>query len=118
MEDGTRRTSRGVQCLANDGHVCFSLGEKTIDDLLYYNGIPHEKEPAYPEGNFRADFAVGGRFIEYFGLAGDPEYDAKTKLKQEICERYGITLVSIYPSDLAATKRLEQKLLTELRAYG
>ena len=41
LEDGTRRTSRGTQCLAKDGHVCLSLGEKTIDDFLYTHGIPH-----------------------------------------------------------------------------
>ena len=32
LEGGARRTSRGTQCLAKDGHVCLSLGEKTIDD--------------------------------------------------------------------------------------
>ena len=32
LEDGTRKTSRGIQSIAKDGHVCLSLGEKTIDD--------------------------------------------------------------------------------------
>ena len=27
LEDGARRTSLGTQCLARDGHMCFSLGE-------------------------------------------------------------------------------------------
>jgi hypothetical protein len=114
LEDGTRRTSRGTQCLAKDGHVCLSLGEKTIDDFLHSRGIGHEKEPHYPEGNFRADFLVDGVFIEYFGLKGDPEYDAKTRLKQRICKRHGIKLISIYPSDLVSVKRLNRKLLGEL----
>ena len=111
LEDGTRRTSRGTQCLAKDGHVCLSLGEKTIDDLLYSRGIAHEKEPPYPERNFRADFLVGDVFIEYFGLKGDPDYDAKTKVKQRICKKHGIRLISIYPSDLASIKKLQRKLL-------
>ena len=114
LEDGTRRTSRGTQCLARDGHVCLSLGEKTIDDFLYSHEIVHEKEPHYPEGNFRADFLVGGTFIEYFGLKGNPEYDAKTKLKQRICKKHGIQLISIYPSDLVSIKKLEGKLLRML----
>ena len=111
LEDGTRRTSRGTQCIAKDGHVCLSLGEKTIDDFLYRHGIPHEKEPRYPERNFRGDFLVNGIFIEYFGLKGDPDYDAKTRLKQGICKRHGIELVSVYPMDLVSLKELERKLL-------
>lgn len=114
LEDGTRRTSRGTQCLAKDGHVCLSLGEKTIDDFLYSHGISHGKEPRYPEGDFRADFVVDDIFIEYFGLKGEPDYDAKTKLKQRICRKHGIKLISVYPSDLVSLKKLERKLLGEL----
>jgi len=114
LEHGTRRTSRGTQCLAKDGHVCLSLGEKTIDDFLHSRGIAHEKEPHYPEGNFRGDFLVDGVFIEYFGLKGNPDYDAKTRLKQGICKKHGIRLISIYPSDLVSLKKLSKKLLEGL----
>ena len=110
LEDGVRRTSRGIQCLAKDGHVCLALGEKTLDDFLYKHNIPHEKEAAYPESNFRADFSVDGVFIEYFGLTGDTEYDLKTKEKQKICHKHGIRLISIYPEDLVSVKKLESKL--------
>jgi hypothetical protein len=116
LEDGTRRTTRGTQCLAKDGHVCLSLGEKTIDDLLHARGFAHEKEPRYPEGNYRADFAVGDVFIEYFGLAGNADYDARAKLKQRICRKHGIKLISIYPADLVSAKKLENKLLVKLNA--
>jgi hypothetical protein len=114
LGDGTRRTSRGTQCLARDGHVCLSLGEKTIDDFLHALGIPHEKETRYPEGDLRADFVANGIFIEYFGLAGDKDYDAKTKLKQELCKEHGIKLISVYPSDLVSSKKLEVMLLAGL----
>jgi hypothetical protein len=114
LEDGTRRTSRGTQCLAKDGHACLSLGEKTIDDFLYYHAIPHEKEPRYPEGNFRGDFLVDSVFVEYFGLRGDPDYDAKTRRKQRICKEHGIKLISVYPDDLVSADRLKRKLLGEL----
>ncbi len=110
LEDGTRRTSRGIQTIAKDGHVCLSLGEKTIDDFLFSHGVQHEREPRYPEGNYRGDFLVDGIFIEYFGLKGNPDYDAKTKLKQRLCKKHNIRLISIYPSDLVSTVKLERKL--------
>jgi hypothetical protein len=110
LEDGTRRTARGIQTIAQDGHVCLSLGEKTIDDFLFYHGISHDREPRYPEGNYRADFLIDSTFIEYFGLKGDPEYDTKTNLKQRICKKHHIRLISIYPSDLISLERLKRKL--------
>lgn len=114
LEDGTRRMVRGTHCLANDGHVCHSLAEKTIDDFLYFHGIPHEREPKYPEGNYRGDFEVEGVLIEYFGLTGNPDYDNKTKLKQNLCRKHGIKLISLYPEDLTSSKKLERKLLKAL----
>ncbi len=114
LEDGTRRTSRGTTCLARDGHTCRSLGEKTIDDLLFSLGIPHEKEITYPESKFITDFNVGGIFIEYFGLAGDPDYDAKIRQKEELCTDHGIKLIAIYSSDLLSSSKLKRKLLSGL----
>jgi hypothetical protein len=110
LEDGTRKTSRGIQCLAQDGHVCLSLGEKTIDDYLYRHEISHQKEPKYPEGNYRGDFLCGHTIIEYFGLTGDPDYDNKTKEKIRLCKKHNVTLVSIYPQDLVSQDKLERKL--------
>jgi hypothetical protein len=91
--------------------VCYSFGEKTIDDLLYSLEITHEKEAPYPTGNFRADFRVNGNFIEYFGLIGDPNYDAKIEVKQRICAAHEIRLVSIYPKDLLNISTLRQLIL-------
>ena len=116
LESGTQRMGRGIRCIAKDGHVCLSLGEKVVDDVLYTFGIPHDKEPRYPEGNFRADFAVGGVFIEYFGLAGNTDYDARRELKERICKEHGIRLIAIYPGDVANSRKLETKLLKELQA--
>ena len=86
LEDGTRRTSRGTQCIAKDGDICFSLGEKTIDDFLFINGINHEKEAMYPQSNFRTDFKIGNVFIEYFGLIGSGNLMKKLKKKREMCK--------------------------------
>ena len=118
LEDGARRTSLGTQCLARDGHMCFSLGEKTIDDLLDALGIPHGREPAYPEGNLRADFVVNGVFIEYFGLVGDAEYDARSNKKKMLCRAHGIELIAIFPKDLVSSRKLESMILASLGLDG
>lgn len=117
LEDGTRRTSRGTQCIAKDGHLCYSLGEKTIDDLLYSNNVSHEREPYYPESNFRADFSVNGVFIEYFGLAGNSEYDEKIALKRKLCKQYGIKLIEVYPKDLTNSEKLRSKIIDKLSTH-
>lgn len=111
LDNDAQQLSRGTKCLANDGHVCLSLGEKTIDDLLNSMGIEHLKEPKYPEGNYRADFLVKDIFIEYFGLKGQPDYDKKIKIKQKICRKHGIKLLSLYPKNLMNPKTLENKIL-------
>lgn len=63
---------------------------------------------------YRADFLVNGVFIEYFGLAGDPDYDERTRIKKEICLRHGLRLIALYPNDLMSSARLGKKLLTLL----
>ncbi len=108
--EAARKTSRGIQCIAQDGHLCFSLGEKTIDDYLYNHGIVHQKEPKYPEGNYKGDFLCGKVIIEFFGLKGNPDYDLKTKEKINICKKHNITLIALYPENLVVQDKLEQKL--------
>lgn len=110
MHDATQYTGRGIRCVAMDGHLCYSLAEKTIDDFLYCHGIEHEKEPRYPEGRHRADFLVADVFIEYFGLLGDATYDAKIEVKKALCRKHRIQLISLTPKDLVTLQRLEESL--------
>ena len=107
LEKDSQQMIFGTKVLANDGHECLSLGEKTIDDWLYSNMIPHEKEPIYPGGYLRADWKVSKFFIEYWGLKGQEDYDKKILIKREIAKEYGIPLIEIYPKDLP---NLETKL--------
>ncbi|MFM2446612.1 MAG: hypothetical protein RI936_1059, partial [Pseudomonadota bacterium] len=72
------------------------------------------REPPYPSSNFRGDFLVNGALVEYFGLTGEPEYDLKTKEKLRICAEAGVALIAIYPSDLANSKKLDNKLRSAL----
>lgn len=104
----------GTRVLASDGHLCSSLGEKQIDDWLYRLGVMHEREPKYPGTAMRADFLVNGRFVEYFGLAGLPEYDAKSSAKRDLAHRLGLTLVAITGRDLAQWSAHELRIAHEL----
>jgi hypothetical protein len=97
LEDGQCTSTFGVHCIANDGHECFSLSEKTIDDWLSKYNIPHDKEPFYPyhavlnpSTKMRADWKVDGHFIEYAGLIDRPEYATKMKIKQKIASESGL----------------------------
>src|ERR1700752_4746043 len=106
LENGTHRTSRGVKCIANDGHICNSLAEKTIDDWLCSHQINHEKEPLYPyhfqlnRSKLRADWRVENVLIEYAGLMNEPAYAAKMKAKQDIANDFGLSLIIIEPEDI------------------
>jgi len=108
---GYLKTGYGFKCRANDGHICDSLDEKIIDDLLYSNKIPHQLHPKYPKTNYKADFDVGGIYIEYFGLIGIPEYDMKIDKKMKIAENNKIKLFCIYPEDLLNLKELENRFI-------
>ncbi|MBV6452326.1 MAG: hypothetical protein MHPDNHAH_03083 [Anaerolineales bacterium] len=116
LDDGHRKTSRGVQCLANDGHLCLSLGEKTIDDWLSNHNIPHEKESFYPFDEklnpnklSRTDWKIGNIFIEYAGLMDDSEYASKMKRKKQLADKNDLHLIIIEPADLFS---LDEKLKT------
>ena len=108
------KTGMGYRAVAHDGHVCSSLAEKLIDDWLHRNGIPHEKEPAYPEavrtlcgGNVRADWRIGDTYVEFFGLQTKTAYARKTEAKLAACLASGVHVLALYPGD---ETRLERSL--------
>jgi hypothetical protein len=114
LELTARQPSLGTRCLAIDGHVCVSIGEKNIDDMLHALAIQHDRDVVYPEWKLTADFVVDGVFIEYFGLAGQKGYDKKTEMKRQLCRRYEIPLIEVYASDMRNGGRLRAKLLAGL----
>jgi len=110
-----QRMYRCVNAKATDGHICDSVSELIIDNWLTKNRIPHEKNIPYPETNHKADWAIfveGEKiFIEYFGLANDsPRYDRAIREKKNICRKYGLKLIEIYPQDLYPKMKLDVKL--------
>lgn len=94
--------------IAKDGHVCDSVAEKIVDDWLFKNNIPHERNVRYTNTKMTADFAVDKAFIEYFGLAGESKsYDAVIERKRDFCSEHGLRLIEIYPKDLFPNKLSE-----------
>ncbi|MDK8172241.1 DUF2510 domain-containing protein [Curtobacterium citreum] len=110
LGDGTERMSRGVRSIADDGHLCLSYGERTIDDWLHKQGIAHTREPPYPGTNYRGDFLVGDLIIEYLGLHGNPDYDARFAAKRRAAERAGLEVFEITPRTLGDWDALATRL--------
>ena len=98
--------------IANDGHHCDSLAEKIIDDLLASKGIAHQRSVPYPnDKRLTADFVIGKRWIEFFGLAGEiKNYDHLMKRKREIAKKNHIRLIELYPRDLFPKNQLQEIL--------
>lgn len=107
LEGGYRKTARGIQVIAKDGHICLSLAEKVVDDWLSARHLDHEKEPKYPfhiEFNprklMRADWKVKDTLIEYAGLMEDFEYALKMGRKKSLADALGLKVIVLFESDL------------------
>jgi hypothetical protein len=100
--------SRGTKSISRCGHLCLSQGEREICEYLYKTKILHSREPLYSEltnrsdvfGQMRGDFLVGDTVIEFAGLAGEPDYDSKMRLKIQLASQQGIDLIVLYPKDV------------------
>lgn len=106
------RMYKRVMTKAKDGHLCDSISEAIVDNWLTNRGIEHKRDFPYPDTQHKADWSLSNKiFIEYFGLAKDsPRYDRDIKIKQDICKKYGIQLIEIYPQDLYPKNKLDLKL--------
>lgn len=107
LPNGVQETGRGLRCLAQDGHECASLSEQIIDNWLHRNGIPHEREPLYPQHDefnprmrLRADWRIDEVLVEFFGLSGEQRYDQKTERKLSLARVTNTRLLTIFPNDL------------------
>ena len=100
--------------LAKDGHICDSLAEKIIDDYLSKNKIFHKRNYPYPEGRYTADFKIGNRLIEYFGLSGEHRrYDELKEIKRGLVQKYRLNLIEIYPENLFPISQLNKILVVD-----
>lgn len=115
----TRKMMRGTMLLSKDGHVCFSIGEKIIDDYFWERKIKHKKEAHYPhdtdlnpKGLLRTDWLIDKKtYIEFVGLKGQKDYDEKMLIKQELAMKKKIKLVEIAPQDIPNLAEIFKKIL-------
>ena len=92
-----------------DGKYVKSFGEKVIANFLFEHDIKYRYERAvlWNGRNYRPDFTIftggnGGVIIEYFGMKGDPEYDAMSEDKRNYWRsRPGWELIEFFPFQLA-----------------
>ncbi|RIK31629.1 MAG: hypothetical protein DCC56_05445 [Anaerolineae bacterium] len=113
LDDGTQRLFFGTRCLANDGHECASIAEKTIDDWLADHNIMHQKEPLYPYDEelnpatkLRADWRIESILIEYAGLMNRQEYSEKMSKKKVLADKHGIELIILSAEDLLGLDKI------------
>ncbi len=100
--------------VAKDGHACDSIAEMLIDNFLSERSIKHQRSVLYPKGTYTADFKIGDKWVEYFGLAGEHKrYDQLRRIKLKLVRKYKLDLVAIYPKDLYPISKLE-KIIKDL----
>jgi hypothetical protein len=87
----------GLRYRTDDGHFVRSKAEALIDNWLYAHGIAHAYEPPLPGGHFVGDFYLPAAklYLEFWGLAGDPEYDRRRAEKHIVYAQHKLTLIDL-----------------------
>jgi DNA helicase IV len=111
-----------------DGNYYKSFGEKAIADFLFEHNIKYKYERNFWWNgiNYRPDFTIfkeekQGIIIEYFGLAGTPDYDAMSNEKRDYWQNNpNWDLLEFYPQDLKndGLKGFYALLKQSLEKYG
>jgi len=125
-EDDGLQFRRALPSETLRGEYVRSFGEKAIANFLFEHDIAYHYERNHWWGgrNYRPDFTLptgpGGIVIEYFGLAGDPDYDEETAAKRSYWQdKQGWTLVELKPTDLVGgAAQFSSRLTTLLEAGG
>jgi Mn-dependent DtxR family transcriptional regulator/energy-converting hydrogenase A subunit M len=103
---------------ANDGHMVRSKSEVIIDNYLYNNEIVHAFERKLPiSEDAYSDFYIPKAkvYIEYWGITGDAQYDARKKMKLELYKKNDLKLIELTENDVM---NLDDKLPPKLRNFG
>lgn len=101
---------RSLQRETLDGKFVKSFGEKLIANFLFEHQVGYFYEP-FERGwleNYHPDFKLlredkTGVCIEYFGMAGDPDYDDMSEEKRRYWQKkIGWTLIEFTPGDITS----------------
>lgn len=117
---------RSLQRESLRGDYIKSQGERIIANILFENDIDYRYERSFTWSgiNYRPDFTifVNGKIVavlEYFGLAGDDEYDEQMDEKRSFWDGYdGVALIERFPSSLHNSVTFKNALLEELESVG
>lgn len=100
--------------LTKQGHKVRSKSEQRIDNILTDLGIDHLYEPPTRLSGERIlpDWYLPeyDAYIEYWGLEGQPEYDARTKRKLKLYAEHGKKVLSLEPRHFRSQKILETRI--------
>lgn len=110
------------------GEQVKSFGERVIANTLFEHGLEYQYERNFRWASTRycPDFAIptgpnGGVIIEYFGMEGDPDYDAMSEGKRAFWRNHRQwKLLEFSARDLArlGAERFAQEVLRKLQAEG
>lgn len=125
QEDGLQ-LRRALTSETLRGEYVKSFGEKAIANFLFEHGIEYHYERNHWWGgrNYRPDFTLQlngrGIVVEYFGLAGDPDYDEQAEAKRAYWkDKSGWQLIELTPHDVSGGgEQLNGRLKHELEAFG
>ena len=104
--------------IGKDGNKYHSISEIIIGDELYELGYQYYYDKTYIKffniedfGTMRFDWYLYdlGIVIEFFGLPNQEKYAQKMHLKQQICQKNNIKLISLFPEDVENSNLLNLK---------
>lgn len=93
---------------AKDGHKVKSGLELQVDNWLSDHNLSHIYEPCLGATNYKADFLVGGTYIEIWGIIGNDHYEEKRQKKLQVYANFNLNLVSIFPDDFPQLQVLSE----------
>jgi DNA helicase IV len=109
------------------GETVKSFGERVIANTLFENDVKYayERSHRWNGVNYKPDFTVlspgADVVIEYFGLAGEPDYDEMSAAKRAYwAGRDGWTMLEYTPGDITrdGVESFRFRLLADLAALG
>lgn len=110
------------QYIANDGHVCNSYAEKTIDDFLHRNKIKHEREVSYKDigietdRRYRSDWIIDNSLVvEFCGIMNKEAYSNKMREKEKLLIESGVDYLFIDYTNIDDIRHLLKKYITRTR---
>ena len=113
---------------AIDGHICKSVGEVMIDNILYRNQVCHAYQKTVKEIDAETERTVvsdwfiplsgsKGIYIEFWGM-DKKDYQDNKEEKQALYKKHNLKLIEINKNDINSEDILEDTIYRELRRFG